>query len=117
MEVAGKVATGIFTGPKQISSQDDSTISSCLLLKSSLLHPISATTATTSDQRGSDRRDRCASEDRGMSSRGCGLMSGNSMIPKPIPRPEPIEINVDFERILPPVEYCDAAVAAKTVIV
>lgn len=44
-------------------------------------------------------------------------MSGNSMIPKPIPRPEPIEINVDFERILPPVEYCDAAVAAKTVIV
>ena len=116
-EVVGKTKAAIFTCPKQSTSQDDSSLSSCLLLQPSLLHPTSATTATTSDQIGSDRRDRCASVgDRGMSSRGCGLIGGKSMMPKPKPRPEPIEINVDLERILPPVEYCAAAIAAKTTV-
>ena len=101
------------------TSQDDSSLSSCLLLQP-LLHPFtSANTAATSDQKGSDRRDRCASVgDRGMMSSRGSMGGNNCMIPIiPKPKPEPIEINIDLERILPPVEYCAAAAAAKTTMV
>ena len=37
------------------------------------------------------------------------------VIPKP--KPDPIEINIDLERILPPVEYSAAAGAVETAMV
>ena len=112
--VVGKAAAkAAFTGSKQSSSQDDSSLSSCLLLQSLLHRHISAQTATTSDQRGSDRRDRCASD----GDRDCCFVGGKDMMPMPKPKPEPAEINIDLERILPPVEYCAVAAAAETAMV
>ena len=42
---------------------------------------------------------------------------GYRNMPPMIPKPEPVEINIDLERILPPVEYSAGAGAIETVMV
>ena len=92
--------------------QQLSCLSSCLLL----LQPSS----TLDKSRGCEVMDRrCDSVgDRG-TRKSSGLMGGNGMAASmpAKPKPEPIEIKIDLERILPPVEDAAAAVVVNAFVV
>ena len=50
--------------------------------------------------------------------KGAGAAGGCNIIPIiPKPKPEPVEINIDLERIEPPVEYYCASAAFETCMV
>ena len=105
-DVEGKAALAAFLlHQKQSSSQDDSSLSSLRLQPELQIQLSGSTTDASSGRKRSDRR--CDSVgDRGMHG-GMGMRRGafRAMISKP-PKPDakPIEINVDLERIVAPVE-------------